>query len=168
MRSSAGSILAAGALSTVGAASYFARRVLTPDRQRPDDTQILAVDDDSVTLGVSPDTAPPGRYGLWLDGDRGHARVGEVLESTRDRGRVRRELLGVDFGHLAGGFGRWNQYYFAEPAGPVAGSAHRVRRRARPSSARCRPGWCRQRRSPTGGRSSSTAAVRGATRGCGR
>ena len=74
---------AAGALSTIGAATYFARRVLTPDRQRPDDTQILAVDDDSVTLGVSPDTVQPGRYGLWLDGDRGHARVGEVLERRR-------------------------------------------------------------------------------------
>ena len=111
----AGSLLAAGALSTVGAASYFARRVLTPDRQRPDDTQILAVDDDSVTLGVSPDTSAPGRYGLWLDGDRGHARVGEVLEVDEGSGRVRRELLGVDFGHLTGGFGRWNQYYFASP-----------------------------------------------------
>lgn len=111
----AGSILAAGALSTVGAASYFARRVLTPDRQRPDDTQILAVDADSVTLGVSPDTLAPGRYGLWLDGERGHARLGEVLDLDEGSGRVRRELLGVDFGHLASGFGRWNQYYFASP-----------------------------------------------------
>ena len=111
----AGSLLAAGALSTVGAASYFARRVLTPDRQRPDDTQILAVDDTSVTLGVSPDTLAPGRYGVWLDGDRGHARVGQVLEVQEGSGRVRRELLGVDFGQLTSGFGRWNQYYFASP-----------------------------------------------------
>lgn len=111
----AGSLAAAGALSTLGAASYFARRVLTPDRQRPDDTQILAVEGDSVTLGVSPDTLSPGRYGLWLDGDRGHARVGEVLEVHEGSGRVRRELLGVDFGQLTSGFGRWNQYYFASP-----------------------------------------------------
>ena len=111
----AGSLVAAGALSTVGAATYFARRVLTPDRQRPDDTQILAVDADSVTLGVNPDTLSPGRYGLWLDGDRGHARVGEVLDLDEGSGRVRRELLGVDFGHLTSGFGRWNQYYFASP-----------------------------------------------------
>ena len=112
---SAGSVLAVGALTTMGAATYFARRVLTPDRQRPDDTQILAVADDSVTLGVSPETVSPGRYGLWLDGDSGHARVGEVLEVDEASGRVRRELLGVDFGHLAGGFARWNQYYFASP-----------------------------------------------------
>ncbi|SDO88154.1 hypothetical protein SAMN04489867_0840 [Pedococcus dokdonensis] len=111
----AGSVLAAGALSTVGAASYFARRVLTPDRQRPDDTQVLAVDGDSVTLGVNPETRAPGRYGLWLDRDRGHARVGQVLDLDETSGRVRRELLGVDFGHLTGGFARWNQYYFASP-----------------------------------------------------
>lgn len=111
----AGSVLTAGALTTMGAATYFARRVLTPDRQRPDDTQILAVTDDSVTLGVSPETVSPGRYGLWLDGESGHARVGDVLELDQGSGRVRRELLGVDFGHLTGGFGRWNQYYFASP-----------------------------------------------------
>jgi pimeloyl-ACP methyl ester carboxylesterase len=100
---------------SMGAATYFARRVLTPDRQRPDDTQILAVTDDSVTLGVNPETTSPGRYGLWLDGESGHARVGQVLELDEGSGRVRRELLGVDHGHLTGGFGRWNQYYYAGP-----------------------------------------------------
>ncbi len=109
----AGSLVAEGALSAVGAASYYARRVLTPDRPRPHDTQILVVDGDSVTLGATPDTLSPGRYGLWLDRDRGHARVGEVLEVNEASGRVRRELLGVDFGHLTPGFARWNQYYFA-------------------------------------------------------
>jgi pimeloyl-ACP methyl ester carboxylesterase len=112
---SAGSIVAAGALTTIGAATYFARRVLTPDRQRPADTQVLAVTDDSVTLGLSPETVSPGRYGLWLDDESGHARVGEVLELDEASGRVRRELLGVDYGHLEGGLARWNQYYFGGP-----------------------------------------------------
>ena len=40
-----GSLAVGGALSSVGAAAYFARKALTPDRQRPDDTQILAVDE---------------------------------------------------------------------------------------------------------------------------
>jgi pimeloyl-ACP methyl ester carboxylesterase len=111
----AGSALVAGALTTMGAATYFARRVLTPDRQRPDDTQILAVGDDSVTLGVTAETVSPGRYGLWLDGESGHARVGQVLEVDEGSGRVRRELLGLDYGNLAGGFARWNQYYFGGP-----------------------------------------------------
>ena len=107
-----GSVTALGALSSVSAAAYFARRVLTPDRERPEDTEILAVDDHTVTLGVTADTVVPGRYGLWLDGAEGHCRVGDVVELDEERGRVTRELLGVDFGHLATGFARWNQYYY--------------------------------------------------------
>ena len=59
--------VAAAALSaagTVGAATYFARRVLTPDRFRPDDTQILAIEDESVTLELTAESVQPGRYGL--------------------------------------------------------------------------------------------------------
>jgi uncharacterized protein len=111
-----GSIATLGALSSVSAATYFARRVLTPDRQRPDDTPILAVDDDSVTLGITPETVVPGRYGLWLDQASGHCRVGDILELNEVAGRVRRSLHGVDYGRLAPGFARWNQYYWgADP-----------------------------------------------------
>ena len=110
-----GSVALGGALTSVGAAAYFARKVLTPDRQRPDDTQILAVDSNALTLDLTVDTTSPGRYGLWLDGSRGHVRLGEVLDVDQERGRVRRELHGVDYGHLAPGFARWNQYYFAGP-----------------------------------------------------
>ena len=112
----AGGALAATTLvSSVGAAAYFARRVLTPERQRPADTHILETTDQTVTLGATPDTVVPGRYGLWLDDERGHVRLGDVLDLDEDAGRVRREVLGVDFGNLAPGFGRWNQYYFASP-----------------------------------------------------
>jgi pimeloyl-ACP methyl ester carboxylesterase len=107
-----GSVTALGALSSISAAAYFARRALTPDRERPDDTEVLAVDDHSVTVGLTADTAAPGRYGLWLDGAEGHCRLGDVLEVDEERGRVRRELHGVDFGRLAPGFARWNQYYY--------------------------------------------------------
>lgn len=110
-----GSVAALGALSSISAATYFARRVLTPDRLRPDDTPILAVGDDSLTLGVTPETVVPGRYGLWLDDAAGHCRVGDILELDEQAGRVRRELLAVDYGHLAPGFARWNQYYFGAP-----------------------------------------------------
>jgi len=111
----AAAAVAAAALSaagSVGAASYFARKVLTPDRLRPDDTQILAVDDDSVTLELTPESGRPGRYGLWFDDGRGHARVGAVLEVDEGAGCVRRALEGVDAGELGVGPGRWNQYYF--------------------------------------------------------
>jgi pimeloyl-ACP methyl ester carboxylesterase len=107
--------VAAAALSaagSVGAASYFARKVLTPDRLKPDDTQILEVEEDSVTLELTPESGRPGRYGLWFDDGRGHARVGAVLEVDERAGRVRRVLEGVDAGELGVGPGRWNQYYF--------------------------------------------------------
>jgi len=86
--------------------------VLTPDRLRPDDTEILAVEDDSVTLRLTPESGQPGRYGLWFDEGRGHARVGAVLEVDEQAGRVRRVLEGVDAGELGVGPARWNQYYF--------------------------------------------------------
>ena len=104
---------AVSAAGTVAAATYFARKVLTPDRLRPDDTQVLEVEDDSLTLALSPVSAQPGRYGLWLGGGEGHARLGAVLEVDEVAGRVRRVLEGVDAGELDVGPARWNQYYFA-------------------------------------------------------
>lgn len=115
------------AAGTVGAATYFARRVLTPDPRRPDDTRVVAVDGESVTLDATVNTVAPGRYGLWLDGGEGHARLGEVLEADESTGRVRRELHGVDRGQLAVGLARWNQYYFGmAPAASLGLPTHDV------------------------------------------
>ena len=101
------------AAGTVAAATYFAHKVLTPDPLKPDDTQILGFDDDSVTLELTAESGEPGRYGIWLDGGAGHARVGAVLEVDEESGWVRRTLEGVDDGELLVGPARWNQYYFA-------------------------------------------------------
>ncbi len=102
-------------------ALYFARRVLTPDPRRPDDCYLHVIHTDSVTLGLTPETLAPGRYGLWLDGGAGHLRVGEVLEVDEKHGRVRRELIGLDFGQLRPGPARWNSYYWAQPPDVVLG-----------------------------------------------
>lgn len=104
---------AVSAAGTMAAATYFARKVLTPDRLRPDDTQILLIEDDSLTLALTPVSAQPGRYGLWLNGGQGHARVGAVIEVDEGARRVRRVFEGIDSGELAVGPARWNQYYFA-------------------------------------------------------
>jgi pimeloyl-ACP methyl ester carboxylesterase len=110
---------------TVGAATYFARKVLTPDRLSRDDTQILGIGEGTVTLGLTAESAQPGRYGLWFDGGQGHARVGAVLEVDEGSSRVRRVLEGVDFGELQLGMARWNQYYFVGNPEQALGLASR-------------------------------------------
>ena len=104
-----GTGLLAGSLAT---AMVFARLVLTPDHRRADDVTVLASTDDEVTLQTSVDTVVPGRYGLWLDGGAGHARVGEVIRRDDERREVVRSLVSVDRGSLAPGPARWNPYYY--------------------------------------------------------
>lgn len=105
----------ASVAGSVGTASYLARRLLTPDRQRPDNVVILAVDESSITLATSVDTLSPGRYGLWLDQGRGHLRLGEILAVDELAGRVTRRLLGVDAGHPRPGPARWNGFFHGLP-----------------------------------------------------
>lgn len=104
---------AASAAGSLAAAAYFARRVLTPERRRPDDTDILDVRPDSVVLSATAETVVPGRYGLWLDGGRGHARIGDLVDTDVAEDTVEREVLGVDFGRLRPGGARFDGYYFA-------------------------------------------------------
>lgn len=104
--------LLAGA-ATSSAAAYFARRVVTPDRHKPDDVRVLSVGAGTVTLRADAETVAPGRYGLWLHGGEGHARLGEVLEHDAEAQTVTRRLVQVDWGRMSVGSARWNQYYFA-------------------------------------------------------
>jgi len=97
---------------SVAGGAVFARRVLTPDAGRPDDTEVLGVVGDEVTLALGPETTVAGRYGLWLDGGSGHARVGDIVRRDDESGTVVRELLSVDRGVLAPGPARWNQYFY--------------------------------------------------------
>jgi len=97
---------------SLAGATIFARKVLIPDVRRPDDTEVIALQGDEVTLGLTPETTVPGRYGLWLDGGSGHARVGDLLLRDDEAGTVVRQVLSVDRGVLAPGPARWNQYYY--------------------------------------------------------
>ena len=106
--------VASGA-GSVAAAAWFARRVLTPDRHRPDDVVVRAAGFSTVLLGITPETVVPGRYGLWTDDGLGHARVGDVVAVDPASGTVERELLGVDRGSLGPGSARWNPYYYGAP-----------------------------------------------------
>jgi hypothetical protein len=60
---------------------------------------------------VTPDTVVPGRYGVWLDGGTGHARIGQILEQSETS--VSRTLESLDGGELHPGPARFNQYYVA-------------------------------------------------------
>jgi pimeloyl-ACP methyl ester carboxylesterase len=104
-----GSVLGAAG-GSVAAAAYFARRVITPDELQPDDVEILRHDAETVTFAVTPETVVPGRYGVWLDGGAGHARVGGIVDA--DPESVTRRLVAVDRGAIETGPARWNQYYF--------------------------------------------------------
>lgn len=104
-----GSVLGAAA-GSVAAAAWFARRVLTPDELQPDDVMILSHGEETVTFATGPDPVVPGRYGVWLDGGAGHARVGDIV--AQDAESVTRTLIAVDRGELNAGPARWNQYYW--------------------------------------------------------
>jgi uncharacterized protein len=99
------------AMSATGLAAYFTRKVVTPLVVKPDDLEIFEVHDDRVVLSATPDTVVPGRYGLWLDGGEGHARIGPIL--SQDDESVTRALEQVDRGTLHPGPARFNQYYVA-------------------------------------------------------
>ncbi len=115
--------LATGAL-TSGAAAYFARRVVTPERHKPDDVEVLSVGAGTVTLRATPETVAPGRYGLWLAGGSGHCRLGAVLERDDEARTVTRQVLGSDGGRLVAGPARWNSWYHAGPPSVSLGLAH--------------------------------------------
>jgi pimeloyl-ACP methyl ester carboxylesterase len=99
------------AASATGLATYFTRKVVTPLAVKVDDLEILEVHADRVVLTVTGDTVVPGRYGLWLDGGTGHARIGQIL--SQDETTVTRVLEQVDNGELRPGPARFNQYYVA-------------------------------------------------------
>jgi alpha-beta hydrolase superfamily lysophospholipase len=111
----------AGALAT-----YFTRRVVTPDHVKPDDVLVadvdLEADPPTVTLQRTDETVVQGRYGLWWDERRGHAQLGEVLHA--DDEVVVRRLERVQSGELRAGPARWNQYYFSGPPAESLGIAH--------------------------------------------
>ncbi|MFC5998225.1 alpha/beta hydrolase family protein [Quadrisphaera sp. GCM10027208] len=108
-----GGLAVATGAATSTAAAYFARRVVTPERHKPDDVRVLSVGPGTITLRADPDTTSPGRYGIWFDRGHGHARLGRVLERDDRAGTVTRVLEQVDYGRVTVGPARWNQYYVA-------------------------------------------------------
>lgn len=113
----------------VGLAAYVLRRLTSPE-ERADDVVVYEVrgadaeGGPAVVLTVTEETTAPGRYGLWLQGGAGHARVGEVRAVDAAAGEVTRELLGVDAGRLEPGSARWNIYHHGAPPDVSLGLAY--------------------------------------------
>lgn len=121
-----GAVVGAGAVTLAGAtvsavATYFARRVVSPDGDPVDDVEVLGVGAGTVTLRAGDETVSAGRFGLWLDGGAGHARLGEIVDHDEHAHTVTRRLLGVDGGRLREGPARWNQYFYAGTPGTALG-----------------------------------------------
>ena len=118
-----GATAALGAIAvTTGAAALAiaanaARAVVTPPGERPEEVILHGVDRASrtVTVSATSETELPGRYSLWFDRGRGHARVGTIV--GRGPGVVIRELVSVERGDLeAATHARWGAWYYLTPA----------------------------------------------------
>lgn len=113
-------IVAGGlALATAAGAAWVttrvARTVITPVRRRPQNQTIRSFDEGlgTVTLRETPDSAMPGRFGLWWGSETAYAKLGGLLE--RGDGTVTRELERVEFGELREGRARISGYYYLQP-----------------------------------------------------
>lgn len=113
----AGALVATATIAAVGIAIRAARSVVTPPGERPEEVVLHAVDRASgtVTVSLTDETALPGRYSLWFDRGRGHARVGTIV--ARGAGTVTRRLESVQRGDITTAVrGRWGAWYYLTPA----------------------------------------------------
>ncbi|ABY24101.1 hydrolases of the alpha/beta superfamily [Renibacterium salmoninarum ATCC 33209] len=101
------SVAAAGSSALAG---YFARRVVTPEKEQPDDLAILAVlregDEFHIVLPATKDTTVDGVYGLAFDAGSGQARIGAIRSYVPREGSVTRvveEVLEGDLQHALRG-----------------------------------------------------------------
>ena len=110
-----------GIAALVAAFSAFvtlavARTVVIPPKPPVDDLYVLDVDSaaGTVTLSSTLESRTPGSYGLWFAGDRGYARIGEVLGETLDS--VVRRVESVESGDLVKATrARITGWYYRDP-----------------------------------------------------
>jgi pimeloyl-ACP methyl ester carboxylesterase len=122
-----GGVIGGGALAGLLAtgssalALYFARRVITPGRQRAADQEVLAViregQSRQVILAANSDTTVDGVYGLFFDDGKGHARIGRIVSYSPAERTVLREVEAVYTGDLSTARrGWWSGATYPDPA----------------------------------------------------
>jgi pimeloyl-ACP methyl ester carboxylesterase len=119
----------AGLLATGSSALalYFARRVITPVKQRAADQEVLAVIRDGDVMqaifAATPETTVEGVYGFFFDGGKGHARIGRIVSYSPADGTVLREVEAVYAGDFdAARRGWWSGAHYPDPAAAGIGA----------------------------------------------
>lgn len=109
------------AMGSSALAVYFARRVITPARQRAADQEVLAVIGDAgqqqVIFAATDETTVDGTYGFFFDGGKGHARIGRIVSYSPGERTVQREVQTVYSGDLrTARWGWWSGALYPDPA----------------------------------------------------
>ena len=82
--------------ASVTIAAVFARKLVTPEKEKPNDADVLTVRHGldgvatSAVFAPSVESLAPGRYGLYWDDERGHAHA--AGHDARGTGRRRSSL----------------------------------------------------------------------------
>ena len=130
-----------GGLLSLGAATVFARRVLTPPDEMPTDLEVLAVDD---ARSPSPGRSTPRSWAATDSGRRTHRAHPDGTDHGHDADHRDAGVLGTDFGVVGPGPVRFNQYFTPSPGerwatevtidAEIGALRHgRFRRRSRPT-----------------------------------
>ncbi|WP_394940965.1 alpha/beta hydrolase family protein [Psychromicrobium sp. YIM B11713] len=112
------SLLAAGSSALAG---YFARKVVIPEKEQPEDLEILAVlregSELQIVLPATVETTIDGVYGLSFNASAGHARIGAIRSYVPREGTVSRVVEEVIAGDLHQALrGKWTGSIFQSPA----------------------------------------------------
>jgi pimeloyl-ACP methyl ester carboxylesterase len=114
-------LASAVAASSSALAAYFARRIVTPERTKAEDQEVLAVQGEGpgrrVILRATEETRADGEYSLFFDHGAGHARLGAPEDYAPEEPTVTRPVLTEYTGDVATAVrARWSGYVYSSPA----------------------------------------------------
>lgn len=100
------------AVGTAAVATYFVRQMVVPPKHMVEELKILGVgypsfnpasgdEPNSITLPATEQTSVPGTYGLFFNGGKSHAVIGDIIAFTPVDQTVIREVLEIHNGDLS-------------------------------------------------------------------
>lgn len=114
-------LASAAAASSSALAAYFARRIVTPERVKAEDEEVLAVQGEGaerrVILRATAETRVEGEYSLFFDRGAGHVRLGPLEDYAPEESTVTRPVLAEYSGDVAKAVrARWSGFVYNSPA----------------------------------------------------